>query len=80
MAKIVDQGAERYAAGEILPFDRKNKIFKRPLWDPTMRDLGQKFYFDRISLKNTPVTLCTIRPSSMRPGASRMNTPKGVGG
>ena len=53
-AKVVEKGAERYVTGEILPFDQKNEMFKRPLRDPQMLDLGKKFYFDRISPKNTP--------------------------
>ncbi len=52
--KTVSRGAERYVTGEIIPFDQKNEMFKRPLWDPEMLDLGKKFYFDRISPKDKP--------------------------
>lgn len=42
--KWVSQGAQRYVAGTIEPFDQKNEMFKRPFWDPAMMDVGEKFY------------------------------------
>ena len=40
----VEKGACRYVAGDLAPYDQKNEMFKRPFWDPTMMDLGKKFY------------------------------------
>ena len=44
----VDKGADRYVVGEVAPYDQKNEMFKRPFWDPAMKDLGEKFYFTPI--------------------------------
>ena len=46
--KYVEQGAGRYVAGNIEPFDQKNEMFKRPFWDPQMKALGKKFYFTSV--------------------------------
>ncbi|RUA01219.1 MAG: reductive dehalogenase [Deltaproteobacteria bacterium] len=41
---FADRGAGRYVVGPVAPFDQKNEMFKRPWWDPSMADLGEKFY------------------------------------
>jgi len=41
--KRADQGADRYAVGEIERYDQKNEMFKRPRWDPSVENC-QKFY------------------------------------
>jgi len=40
----VEKGADRYIVGDVVPYDQKNEMFKRPFWDPAMKDLGKKFY------------------------------------
>ena len=40
----VEEGAGRYIVGDVVPYDQKNEMFKRPFWDPAMKDLGKKFY------------------------------------
>lgn len=42
--KAVAKGAGRYVAGDLDPFDQKNEMFKRPLWDESVAELGSKFY------------------------------------
>jgi hypothetical protein len=42
--RIADKGSDRYVIGKISPFDQKNEMFKRMLWDPDLLELGQKFY------------------------------------
>jgi epoxyqueuosine reductase len=44
----VDKGASRYIVGDVAPYDQKNEMFKRPFWDPAMKDLGKKFYYTPI--------------------------------
>ena len=44
----VKKGAGRYIVDEVAPYDQKNEMFKRPFWDPAMKDLGEKFYFTPI--------------------------------
>ena len=51
---FVDQGASRYLIGNVEPYDQKNEMFKRPFWDPEMRDLGEKFYFTAIEPREKP--------------------------
>lgn len=48
------KGAERYLTGDVNPFEQKNEMFKRPLWDKNFSDLGKKFYIDRVSPRNKP--------------------------
>ena len=43
--RYVEQGAGRYVVGNVEPYDQKNEMFKRPFWDPQMREVGKKFYF-----------------------------------
>ncbi len=50
----VDEGAARYVRGDAPPFDQKNEMFKRPFWDPEVRDLFQRFYKDKVSPKDKP--------------------------
>jgi len=40
----VAKGAGRYVVGDLEPFDQKNDMFKRPLWDRTVANLGKNFY------------------------------------
>lgn len=47
--KFVDQGAGRYVAGSVEQFDQKNEMFKRPFWDPQMREVGKRFYFTPVN-------------------------------
>jgi len=42
--EAVAKGAARYIAGEVRPFDQKYEMFKRPLWDDSVADLGKRFY------------------------------------
>ncbi len=42
--EAVARGAGRYVAGPLEPFDQKNEMFKRPLWDETVAGLGKAFY------------------------------------
>lgn len=53
-AKFVDTGARRYLAGEVKPFDQKNEMFCRPLWDEKMLDLGEKFYMTPVPPRDQP--------------------------
>ena len=53
-AKFVDTGARRYVAGDVEPFDQKNEMFCRPLWDEEMLDLGSKFYMTEVPPKDKP--------------------------
>ena len=46
--KFVDIGARRYVIGDVKPFDQKNEMFCRPLWDEKMLDLGKKFYMTEV--------------------------------
>lgn len=50
----VKKGASRYLVGEATPFDQKNEMFKRPLWDEKFKSLGQKFYYDHVHPKDKP--------------------------
>jgi len=47
-------GARRYVVGNVEPFDQKNEMFCRPLWDAGMLDLGQKFYMTEVPPKDKP--------------------------
>lgn len=38
------QGTSRYIVGDIQRFDQKNEMFKRPLWDENLMELGKQFY------------------------------------
>ena len=42
--EAVAKGAARYIAGEVRPFDQKYEMFKRPIWDDSVADLGKRFY------------------------------------
>jgi len=52
--RIVEQGASRYVVGTVEPYDQKNEMFKRPFWDPQMRDLGERFYRQPVRPKKKP--------------------------
>jgi hypothetical protein len=47
-------GARRYVVGNVEPFDQKNEMFCRPLWDAEMLDLGQKFYMTEVPPQDKP--------------------------
>lgn len=51
---FVDKGASRYIVGKVERFHQKNEMFKRPLWDPKMMDLGQKFYIEEVPPRDKP--------------------------
>ena len=40
----VAKGAGRYVVGKVERFDQKNDMFKRPSWDPSQSDVGERFY------------------------------------
>ena len=42
--RIAHKGSDRYVVGEITPYNQKNEMFKRVLWDPKLLELGKKFY------------------------------------
>ncbi len=42
--RTVRQGARRYVVGKVAPFDQKNEMFRRPVWDEKLLALGEKFY------------------------------------
>ena len=48
----VSEGAQRYVVSDPPPFDQKDEMFKRPLWDPQMRALGEQFYFTPVAPKD----------------------------
>ncbi len=50
----VKEGAKRYVTGDILPFDQRNEMFKRPFWDPRMKDLQEQFYFAGVAPRDKP--------------------------
>ena len=52
--KYVDLGARRYLAGDVKPFDQKNEMFCRPLWDEKMLDLGRRFYMSEVPPRDKP--------------------------
>jgi reductive dehalogenase len=56
MASIgyVNKGASRYVEGDTAPFDQKNEMFKRPLWDPNFLEMGRKFYFESVMPRDKP--------------------------
>ena len=51
---FADKGAERYVMGKIEPFDQKNEMFCRSVWDPKVTDIGEKFYMEETPPKNQP--------------------------
>jgi epoxyqueuosine reductase len=53
-AKYVETGARRYIAGDVEPFDQKNEMFCRPLWDEKMLELGKKFYMTEVPPRDKP--------------------------
>jgi len=44
----VQEGAGRYIVGEVAAYDQRNEMFKRPFWDPAMKELGKRFYYTPI--------------------------------
>lgn len=41
---LVPKGADRYVVGEVERFDQKNNVFFRAVWDPSLVELGKRFY------------------------------------
>jgi len=54
-ADLVAKGADRYVVGEVERYDQKNEMYKRVRWDPSVQDIGQRFFG-------------TIMPNENRPG------------
>ena len=52
--RFMDKGASRYVVGHVEGFDQKNEMFRRPLWDPKMLDLGRKFYKSEVPPRDKP--------------------------
>ena len=50
----VEKGASRYIIGDTQPFDQKNEMFKRPLWNPVMSVLGKNSMPTLSCQKNKP--------------------------
>lgn len=48
----VTEGANRYVVDDVEPFDQKNEMFKRPFWEPGLKELRDRFYFNEISPQN----------------------------
>jgi len=53
-ADLVAKGAGRYVVGKVEKFDQKNEMYKRPIWDPSMMDLGRKFYVEEVMPRDKP--------------------------
>lgn len=41
---LVSKGADRYVVGKVERFDQKNHAFFRAVWDPSLVELGKRFY------------------------------------
>jgi len=52
--EAVSKGAGRYVVGHVERFDQKNEMFKRPIWDPSMMELGRKFHIEEVMPKDKP--------------------------
>ena len=52
--RLSKQGANRYVVGEVKPYNQKDEMFKRPFWDPQMKDLGERFYRKPVLPKDKP--------------------------
>ncbi len=52
--RFVERGADRYVVGEITPFDQKNEMFRRCMWDPKMLHIGKKFFLSPPIPRNQP--------------------------
>ncbi len=50
----VKEGAARYVKGDAALFDQKNEMFKRPFWDPAVKDLFERFYKAKTPPKEKP--------------------------
>ncbi len=42
------KGASRYVVGKVEPFDQKNDMYKRAIWDSSVKHIGQKFYIEEV--------------------------------
>jgi len=52
--EAVAKGAGRYVVGHVERFDQKNEMFKRAIWDPSQKHIGQKFYIEEVMPKDKP--------------------------
>ncbi len=52
--RYVAQGAERYVTGDVVPYDQRNEMFKRPFWDLQKEKLRDQFYFSKTPPKGKP--------------------------
>ena len=50
----IAKGADRYVVGKVGKFDQKNHVLSRPLWDPSMLDLGRKFFLETVMPRDKP--------------------------
>jgi len=51
---FIDKGTSRYIVGKVERFDQKNMMFFRPLWDPSMLDLGRNYYGRKVMPTDKP--------------------------
>ena len=42
--KLAARGADRYAVGKVERFDQKNAMYFRAVWDPSVSELGKKYF------------------------------------
>jgi len=73
----VKDGAQRHVTGDILPFDQRNEMFKRPFWDPQMLALKEQFYFATVAPKDKPGY--TLTDQALVNAAWRMENEYGLG-
>jgi len=52
--RYVAQGAERYVSGDVVPYDQRNEMFKRPFWEPQKEKLRDQFYFSETPPEDEP--------------------------
>ncbi len=77
--KVV-KGADRYVVGKVERFDQKNHMLSRPLWDPSMLDLGRKFFLETVMPRDKPGYMLQDLSLSNAAWHLEMHFAKGVGG
>ena len=50
----IDKGADRYVVGKVKPFNQKNEMFKRPLWDSKLAHLRGEVARKKLTLSSKP--------------------------
>lgn len=45
--QAVARGAGRYVVGEVDRFHQKNEMFNRGFWDPSLKGVSERYFFDR---------------------------------